>query len=69
MTLDAGTLKKLTSKELKELKPNVDKKLHYLIDKVIESKRTGFGVYTDPSKAGKKGSKVKWDNEKRNSTK
>lgn len=61
--LTAGTLKKLNRKELNILKDSLeDPKIKGLIDRVIKSKTKtrGFGVYINPSEAGKKGGKAKW---------
>lgn len=57
----AGALKKLNKKELKELRSQVKPELRYLIDRVIESKskKTGFGVYTDPAEAQAKSTESK----------
>lgn len=64
--LTAGALKKLNKKELRALLPKVEGELRYLIERIIESKSkpTGFGIYTDPREAGKKGNKARWAKEK-----
>lgn len=67
MTLTAKHLSRLSIKALEELKPTMDSKYHYILDRIIETrkkniKQRGFSADT-AKKAGIKGSKKRWEKE------